>query len=81
MTRGIWGQGELRFDQWHHAYLGAALIAFGVWQGHHPSETIGWIVLVDDLLQHFIQWRWVDNYHSPLKWLFIKWIWEPWLRR
>jgi hypothetical protein len=73
--RGKLGEGELRLDQWHHAYLGLMLLIATHWI--HWLLIPGWIVFTDDLLQHFIQWRWDVTYQSPLKYLYGKWIWEP----
>lgn len=80
MTRGKWGEGELRLDQWHHAYLGLIILVGGMFLRHEWIRMVGWVILWDDLLQHLIQWLYDNDYHSPLRVLYGKWIWE-WLHK
>lgn len=68
---------ELSFKQWHHGYLGIIMIAIGVIFALPFTTWLGGYVLLDDLLQHLIQWKWDDAYASPLRYLYNKWIWEP----
>lgn len=68
---------ELKLKQWHHGYLGIILIAIGIWQGWTWLIFVGGYVFLDDALQHFIQWKWDDEYFSPLRYLYNKWVWEP----
>lgn len=75
--RGKLGEGELRLNQWHHAYLGLIILVLGALTHHEWIRMVGWVVTWDDLLQHLIQWLYDNEYHSPLHVLYSKWIWGP----
>lgn len=75
--RGKWGEGELTFKQWHHLYLGLALMSLSWYTGLFIPFVIGHVIFWDDFLQHYIQWEWDKDYVSPLKYIYTKWIWEP----
>lgn len=75
---------ELKLTQWHHGYLGMIIIILGIvtyYRGYpslsHFMYFVGGYVLLDDFLQHLIQWLYDDSYQSPLRYLYTKWIWEP----
>lgn len=78
MPRGKWGEGQLTFKQWHHLYLGLLLIIVRLFFVH--SRIIGFLggfIFMDDLIQHFVQWKWDNSYQSSLHYLYVKLIWEP----
>lgn len=70
--RGKWGEGELTFRQWHHAYLGFILQIISVLVDSRILYTIGTIILWDDLLQHYVQWQWDSTFQSALKYIYDK---------
>lgn len=63
---------ELKLDQWHHGYLGAGLLISGIVYPNELLRIVGIVILLDDLLQHLIQWKWDDKYASPLRYLYNK---------
>jgi hypothetical protein len=48
-------RGPLRFDQWHHAYAGAAVCAAGAAVHSRFVVRVGGAVLADDAVQHVYQ--------------------------
>jgi len=66
--------------EFHHAYIGAALVALGFWM-HTPLgislQMLGLIFTIDDLVQHGVQTYSGDrDYQSPLHQLFGKTLWR-----
>jgi hypothetical protein len=58
----------MKWNEWHHLYLGIALIAIGIFTS--PWLWIpGAIIALDDIVQHTF------SITSPLKWLYLKLLW------
>lgn len=75
--KGKLGEGELKLNQWHHAYLGIILIIAGCWPLHSELlRLVGLFVFLDDLLQHTIQYLWDNSYQSPLKYIYAQTLWK-----
>lgn len=70
---------ELSFRQWHHGYLGILLILVSFWFGGNLMRILGGIFILDDGLEHFIQWRTQTEWQSPLRRLYgifyRRWAW------
>lgn len=68
---GAWG--PVRFGEWHHFYLGAAVYIAGAVLGWPLLQLIGALVSVDDAYQHVRQvFFWDPWFHSPLT---LAWLW------
>ncbi len=67
---------ELSFRQWHHGYLGLLLIGGGLLElKHHRSAgiiflVVGIVVLIDDVVEHAIQYFTQTEWYSPLRRLY-----------
>src|SRR5438445_6245540 len=61
---------ELSLKQWHHGYLGIALALIGALNSKTLFVVLGLILLVDDVVQHAVQYITQTEWHSPLHRLY-----------
>lgn len=77
MLRAVGNQrSPFNLIEFHHAYLGAALVALG-WQFGVGVAIAGIVLTVDDLAQHLVHTYGGDHdYRSPLHQLFAWTLWR-----
>jgi len=64
---------------WHHAYLGLAMLGYGIATSNWWFIITGWAIFQDDMNQHFIQGRWLwqrylhykDTVNPKITWLMF----------
>lgn len=61
---------ELSFKQWHHGYLGIALCLIGGLGHKTLFLVLGGILVIDDVLEHSVQFVTKSEWHSPLRRLY-----------
>jgi hypothetical protein len=61
---------ELTFRQWHHGYLGVILLAWGLAHASLPFIVAGLLIVVDDLIEHSVQYVTRSEWQSPLRRLY-----------
>ena len=86
IVRGLNGPGShLRFDGWHHLYLGAVVFPLYFAAGHRYRlalvlRVVGLALAWDDAFQHAVQAVTADlTFRSPLHlvyaWTYDQWAW------
>ena len=69
----VMGLGAIK--EWHHAYIGQALIIAGILLGLPWLCIVGLVVLADDAWQHLWQLHTANfHYESPLHWLYVEFV-------
>lgn len=72
---------ELNLKQWHHGYLGAALICVGGLSHKKLFLIVGLVLLLDDVLEHSVQFVTKKEWYSPLRRLYgVFYVRIAWLR-
>lgn len=72
LITAVWVGSVVHLDieaQWHHYWLGLALLLLGAWLGWWWCIWFGLVVMADDAVQHLIQ-CWRPAYRSPLHRLY-----------
>jgi len=58
------------WNEWHHGFLGAALVIFGLLIGAWWFWVPGLVLVGDDFAQHFL-----GIGESPIHRLYVRWLW------
>jgi len=65
---------ELNLKQWHHGYLGIALCLIGILGSRTLFVVLGLILLIDDVVQHAVQYitrtEWASPLHRAYSWVY-----------
>ena len=61
---------ELTLRQWHHGYLGIALCIVGSLANRTLFVVLGFILVIDDVLEHTVQYFTQTEWQSPLRRLY-----------
>ena len=85
--RTVWvGASDLRWREWHHAYLGWLLFALSFQWGGWWFRIAGLVLSADDALQHLVQlatWNlgWRSPLHRAYAWVYARVAFVRWLSR